>query len=320
MGVVAFLSAKGSPGTTTAALLAAALWPAPVLLVDADTEGGDVALRMRREDGAAVDRTRGLLSLLPLARREMQPGTLPEHAQVLRGGIEAVAGPGRPGSGGRRRAPVDQPRRRVRRAPPTATSSSTAAGCRRSRRTCRCCSAPTSWSCVLRPDVSGVVHARERLAALQPALVGPDGHVPRVGVVLVAERPRGRDAEGAAGVLARDVGGVDVLGRLAHDPAGAAVFDGVELPRPERTLLVRSGREMVEQLVVALRREQGGPAPAAEPPPEPVPDVETATRARPRRPAPPAVGLRPPARGTVPRERRRPRPRPPAARPRSPSA
>lgn len=83
MALVAFVSAKGSPGATTTALLCAALWPSPVLLVDADTEGGDVALRLRREDGAPVDRSRGLLSLLPLARREMQPSTLPEHASVI---------------------------------------------------------------------------------------------------------------------------------------------------------------------------------------------------------------------------------------------
>ena len=100
MGVLALLSAKGSPGTTTTALLLAALWPAPVLLVDADAEGGDVALRLRREDGAPVDRSRGLLSLLPLARRELQPAVLPEHAQVLRGGVEVLAGLSGPGQAG----------------------------------------------------------------------------------------------------------------------------------------------------------------------------------------------------------------------------
>lgn len=253
MGVVAFLSAKGAPGTTTTALLAAALWPGPVLLVDADTEGGDVALRLRRADDAPVDRSRGLLSLLPLARRELQPAVLPEHAQVLRGGVEAVAGlagPGQAGAAGHLWTNLAEALART-------ADRDVLVDCGRV--------SPQSPHlpvlqradlvvCVVRPDVSGVVHARERLAALTPLLVAPDGSRPRVGVVLVAERPRGRDAEGAAGVLARDLSGTEVLGRLAHDPQGAGVLEGFEVPRPERTLLVRSGREVVESLVAALER------------------------------------------------------------------
>jgi MinD-like ATPase involved in chromosome partitioning or flagellar assembly len=268
MGVIAFFSAKGSPGTTTTALLAAALWPAPVLLVDADTEGGDVALRLRREDGAPVDRSRGLLSLLPLARREMHPATLPEHAQVLRGGLEAVAGlsaPGQAGAAGHLWTNLADAFART-------TDRDVLVDC--GRVTSTSVHLPLLQSadlvvCVLRPDVSGVVHARDRLASLQPHLVGPDGHAPRVGLVVVAERPRGRDAEGAAGVLTRDLPGIQVFGRLAHDPQGAGVFEGFEVPRPERTLLVRSGREMVDELVEVLRYERRGEGPAVVPAPEP---------------------------------------------------
>ena len=265
MGVIAFLHAKGAPGTTTTALLAAALWPVPVLLVDADAEGGDVALRLRREDGAPVDRSRGLLSLLPLARREMQPATLPEHAQVLRGGIEAVAGlsgPGQAGAAGHLWSNLADAFGRT-------TDRDVLVDCGRV--------SPQSSHlpllqradlvvCVLRPTVSGVVHTRERLAALQPSLVGPDGHRPRIGLVIVADRPSDRDAAGAAGVIERDLPGVEVLGRLAHDVKGAAIFEGFETPRPERTLLVRSGREMVAALVDALRHETRAAGPVtAEP-------------------------------------------------------
>lgn len=271
MGVLAFLSAKGSPGTTTTALLCAALWPAPVLLVDADTEGGDVALRLRRADGDPVDRSRGLLSLLPLARRELQPGAVPEHAQELRGGIEAVAGLSGPGQAGA--------------AGHLWSNLADAFGRTADRDVLVDCGRVSPQSvhlpllqradlivCVLQPSVSGVVHTRERLAALQPFLVGPDGHHPRVGLVIVAERPSGRDASGAAGVIERDLPGVRVLGRLAHDPAGAGVFEGFEIARPERTLLVRTGRELVGSLVTALRHERRGAGPvvpeqpAAEPP------------------------------------------------------
>ena len=261
MGVVAFLSAKGSPGTTTTALLAAALWPSPVLLVDADTEGGDVALRLRREDGAPVDRSRGLLSLLPLARREMQPATIPEHAQVLRGGLEAVAGLSGPGQAGA--------------AGHLWSNLADAFGRAADRDVLVDCGRVSPQSvhlpllqradlvvCVLRPTVSGVVHTRERLAALEPALVAPDGSRPQVGLVLVADRATSRDADGAAGVMERDVPGVRVLGRLAHDPQGASVFEGFEIPRPERTLLVRSGHALVDELVWALRLQRGEQLPA----------------------------------------------------------
>lgn len=267
MGVIAFLSAKGAPGTTTVAMLCAALWPDPVLLVDADAEGGDVALRLRRADGDPVDRSRGLLSLLPLARREMQPASLPEHAQVLRGGIEVLAGLSGPGQAGA--------------AGHLWSNLADAFGRTADRDVLVDCGRVTPQSahlpllqradlivCVLRPSVSGVVHTRERLAALQPHLVGPDGHRPRVGLVIVAERPAGRDADGAAGVIERDLPDVQVFGRLAHDAAGAGIFEGYEIARPERTLLVRSGRELVGDLVTALRRERRGEGPVGAAAPE----------------------------------------------------
>jgi hypothetical protein len=53
-----------------------------------------------------------------------------------------------------------------------------------------------------------------------------------------------------------------VFGQLAHDPKGAGVFGGVEIPRPERPLLVRSGRAVVDELVTALRHDRPSSAPA----------------------------------------------------------
>ncbi len=257
MGVLAFLSAKGAPGTTTTALLTAALWPAPVLLVDADPEGGDIALRLRREDGAPVDRSRGLLSLLPLARREMQPATLPEHAQVLRGGTEVIAGlsgPEQAGAAGHLWSNLADAFART-------ADRDILLDC--GRVSPRSVHLPLLQRadllvCVGRPTVSSIVHTRERLAALEPSLVSVEGHRPRVGLVLVADKPGGRDARGAAEVLARDLPGVEAFGVLALDPQGASVFDGYEIARPERTMLVRSGRQVVADLLAALRRERGG--------------------------------------------------------------
>ena len=92
MALVTVMSAKGAPGATTTAMLVAALWPQDTLLVDADPSGGDVALRLPRLDGRALDRDRGLLSLLPLARRGVTPELVREHTQVALGGQRVLAG------------------------------------------------------------------------------------------------------------------------------------------------------------------------------------------------------------------------------------
>ena len=145
MGLVTFFGAKGSPGVTTTALLAAALWPRPAVLVDADPDGGDVALRLPRADGAPLDRSLGLLTLLPLARRELAAHVVREHSQTVLGGVEVVAGlagPEQANAVGPLWGSLAGALTRCR----TPTWSSTPAGCTRSRCTSRSRRLPT-WSC-----------------------------------------------------------------------------------------------------------------------------------------------------------------------------
>lgn len=123
MSLVALASAKASPGTTTAALALAALWPAErgVVVVEADPAGGDLVPRF----GLAP--TPGLVSMGAQRRRRLtgaevwsatQAGgtpvlvgpTTPEEAGALRhlwpelaGVLAALPGHRRPG---RLRAPV----------------------------------------------------------------------------------------------------------------------------------------------------------------------------------------------------------------------
>ena len=40
--LISLASAKGAPGTTTSAHVLAAVWPAPVILADADPFGSDL--------------------------------------------------------------------------------------------------------------------------------------------------------------------------------------------------------------------------------------------------------------------------------------
>lgn len=250
MAVVALLSAKGSPGVTTSALLLAALWPRQVLLVDADPEGGDVALRLRREDGSPVDRSRGLLSLLTLARRELSPSALPEHAQTLLGGTQLLAGLGGPEQAGA----AGQLWHALGRCFASTRDRDLVVDCGRVGSTSvhlPLLQQADLVLCVLRPTVSQLVQSRERLAALTP-LLAVGGRVPRLGVVVVAPAGARRDVAGVTTVVERDLPGVEPYGVLAHDPQGAGVFDGGRLPRPERTLLVRSGRELVARVAGAV--------------------------------------------------------------------
>ncbi len=245
------MSAKGSPGTTTTALLCAALWPRPALLVDADTDGGDVALRLRREDGEPVDRDRGLLSLLSLARRELSPSVLVQHAQVLRGGTELISGLAGPDQAGAAQLLWDN----LGRAFAGATDHDVLLDCG------RVSSMSTHLPllqradlivCVLRPTVSGVIHTRDRLTDLQPVLGLGQLVGPRVGVVVVGGSRSNRDVSGASSLLRRDLPGVEMLGVLPDDGEGASVLSGVELPRPERTLLVRSAHPLVATLAALV--------------------------------------------------------------------
>ena len=92
MGMVAVASAKGSPGVTTAALLFAALWPRPSVMVECDPSGGDVALRMPGIDGEPLDPNPGLLNLVAAGRKSLYPELVSQHVEQIVGGLDVVTG------------------------------------------------------------------------------------------------------------------------------------------------------------------------------------------------------------------------------------
>lgn len=264
MAVVSFLSAKGSPGTTTTALLTAALWPAEVVLLDADPAGGDLAARVPAADGGVLDPGRGLLPLLTSARRGLTAAQVLAEVQVVAGGAHVVRGLATPeqahaGAVGWT-ALADAVADLGRGGGPDAADVVVDAG--------RVGAAPVHLDLlrcsdvvvvVVRAETAPVLHARERLRALGGALRRPDGLLPRVGVVVVGDLRR-PDADQAAAVLTAVGPWVDDLGRLPLDPAGARVFDGARTARPERTALVRAGRGLVATLASATRGAERGAA------------------------------------------------------------
>jgi hypothetical protein len=251
MSVVTFFSSKGAPGTTTGAMLAASLWPRPALLADCDPAGGDMGLRLPTPDGRPLDLGRGMLSLLPVARRSLDPDVLLEHAQQVLGGGEVLVGM----SGPEQAAAVGPVWATIAGAFSAISSHDVIIDLGRldSRSPVMPLAASAGLGvCVIDSSLSGVYSARARLRTLIPALQGSDGGGPRLGLV-VQSRDK-REAESAAAVIQTEFANITYVGHLATDASGAGIFNGRPVSRPERTLLVRSGADVIGAMQTELSR------------------------------------------------------------------
>lgn len=264
MSTIAFFSAKGAPGVSTTAMLVASLWPRPALLADCDPAGGDMGLRLPGPDGRPLDLGTGLLSLLPLARRELSPATVRQHAQPVLGGGEVVVGV----TGPEQAAAVGPVWGRLAQAFAGLDGQDVIVDLGRldpASPVLPLAEAADLLVCVLDGSVQGVFAARARLRVLLPAVASPQGG-PKLGVLVRAKHAR--DAASGAAVVCADCPQASDLGWLADDPLGARIFDGQPVARPERTVLVRSGRELVGRLQSALyvtqwtQRPEAAAAPA----------------------------------------------------------
>ncbi len=248
MALLTVMSAKGAPGVTTTAMLVASLWPRPTVLVDADPLGGDVALRLPGEDGRALDRERGLLSLLPAARRGLLPEMVAQHAQTVRGGQPVLAGL----AGPEQAAAVGPLWRTLAEAFARVPGVDVVVDAGQVHAQSPHLPLVLGSDClvwVYRPTAASVLHTRRRIEGLTEHLRDLPAEV---GVVAVAgHRDDAEWAEGAATLVA-DRPWARSLGAVALDPKAVAMFHGGEVFRPERSLLVRSGRALVADLVAGL--------------------------------------------------------------------
>lgn len=98
MSTLALVSAKGAPGVTTSALLLAAVWPSPSVLVEADWAGGDLRSWLTDEHHRPLRGDVGVVSLLAAQHRTgvLADRDLLGHAQALAGGLPVLIGPGSP--------------------------------------------------------------------------------------------------------------------------------------------------------------------------------------------------------------------------------
>lgn len=92
MSLVVVAGAKGAAGITTTATALAAVWPMPAILADCDPSGGDLALRLRGNNGGWLARDIGVVGLAAAART--QPGPLDVNAQLQLavGGLPVLVG------------------------------------------------------------------------------------------------------------------------------------------------------------------------------------------------------------------------------------
>ncbi|HET6774249.1 MAG TPA: hypothetical protein VFH36_13115 [Acidimicrobiales bacterium] len=263
MAVVAFASAKGSPGVTTAVAALAATWPPgrDLVVAELDPAGGDLVVRLE------LAAEPGLVTLAAAGRRELGHRTLLAHTQSL-AGLTGDGGAARrvlvgPVSADQASASLAALRGGLAAALAT-LDADVLVDCGRLDPASSAYDVATSADLlvmVTRPVVAEVHHLSARLASV---------HAAAVSLLVVGDRPY-PVAEVAATVGASPLGGLPV------DPrAASALNDG----RPgaarllRRSQLVRVARSLAEDLAGWMPAPGGLPASTHRPPPPASPPHE----------------------------------------------
>jgi len=252
MALIAIASDKGAPGVTTAALALAAVWPRPVLLAECDQAGGDLVYRFPAAGGGHLDPRRGVLSLAVVARRGMQPQQVWEHVQKLHGGLDVLAGVTNAEQG----AGLSLLWGPIGKALAALPQADVIADCGRLG-----ADGPlydllveaTTVVLVSKVQVADVIRLRDRAAAFAAAAQTRGRRGFGVGVVVIAEHKKFRAALGEVQhVLGQANAPATVLGGIAHDTKGADLLSGEWGGSLDRTMLIKTAREVAAQLVHSL--------------------------------------------------------------------
>ena len=236
MSLIAFASAKGSPGVTTTAVAVAGSWPGNrrVLLAEFDPAGGDIAPRF------GLQRDPGVVELGAAHRRGLTADTIWAHTQSLPGGIPVLVGPPSP----EQALALREFWTAAGPAMATLPDTDVIMDCGRvgpNSPVVEVLHHAAIVVLVVRSDVEGISHLRARLAR-------PLANA-RTAVVLVGERPY-------SAVEVAEVTEAKVSAVVADDPRAAALLGGH--PGNQGTLrrsaLMRSARELSQALAaVALK-------------------------------------------------------------------
>lgn len=240
MALIVLAADKGAPGVTTAATALGAVWPRAVLLAECDPSGGDLAYRLPGEDGSVLNPGRGLLSLGAVARRGLHAELIYEHTQRLVGGLDVLAGL----TNGEQAAGLTWLWGPLGRAFAALPQADVLADCGRLGLHPQIGDLVAEADQVVlftRASLDHVAHLRERLS-----LIGR-----KVGIVVIADP---RSYRSSLEEIRRIVSGWDVafVGGLAYDPKGAELLRGQWGGRLDRSLLIRTARELATRLAAQL--------------------------------------------------------------------
>jgi hypothetical protein len=249
MALIAVASSKGSPGVTTASVVLAGVWPRRAVVAECDPAGGDLVYRLPAEHGGPLDPNRGMLSLAAEARREFASEQVWQHVQRVHGGLEVLTGI----AGAEQSAGLAASWPALGRAFETMPGADVVADCGRLGADPAVTELMRYSSAVLllaRASAEQIAQVRDRAVALSQRLHGSSPvRRPPIHVLLVVEpRQRGRAVSQVNEVLrAAGVSSV-VAGALADDPDGAAQIAGRKGGRADKSLLVRSARQVAQDL------------------------------------------------------------------------
>ncbi|GAA1894773.1 hypothetical protein [Streptantibioticus ferralitis] len=254
MALIAIAADKGSPGVTTTAVALAAVWPRRALLAEVDPAGGDLVYRSAAAHGGALDPNTGMLSLAATARRGLAAEQLWDHAQPIAGGLDVLVGlAGSEQAAGLTGLWPILGRSFATLADSPQGAADVIADCGRIGADSPVLELLSHTSLVLllaSTEPEQLARVRDRAAALSAKLHG--GHraasqlgFPPIGVLLLTE-PGGGDriARQVNDMLIAAQTGAQVVGTIAHDPAGAEQLAGRRRGRLDKSLIIRSVRQV----------------------------------------------------------------------------
>ncbi|MFF3440404.1 hypothetical protein [Streptosporangium sp. NPDC002721] len=248
MALIVLAADKGAPGVTTAATALGAIWPRPVLLAECDPAGGDLAYRLPAADGGVLNPARGLLTLGATARRGLHPDQIHEHTQKIIGGLDVLAGL----THGEQAAGLTWLWGPLGRALATLPDADVLADCGRLGGHPQLAELTTEAALVVlftRASLDHVAHLRERLQIMP--------REPQVGVVVIADPRQYRTTiEEVRRIVAGTGRNVAFVSGLAHDPKGAELLRGQWGGRLDRSLLIRTARELGGRLDAQVRAQE----------------------------------------------------------------
>ena len=264
MALIAVAADKGSPGVTTSAVALAAVWPRPVLLAECDPAGGDLVFRLPAAGHGQLDTRRGLLSLAIAARRGLAPGQVWEHVQKVHGGLDVLVGV----TSAEQAAGLQALWGSVGNVLASLPEADVIADCGRigvDGPFYDLIAQASATLLITGASLGEVIRLRERAAAVAAGLQRRGRTGAGIQAVIIAH-PRHLGA--TLGEVAHALGKnspATVAGGIAHDPKSAESLSGEWGGKLDKSMLIRTAREIAAELVNRLPAI-AGPGPGAPPP------------------------------------------------------